>query len=263
MNEPGRPRRGDDHLAEIAAAATSDVMRLLGAYAVRYRFTLAGLAIKLDCTPLAVRHFFETRTPRAATVSRVARALGLSPLIERALTDRLDKRDAFNLRQCVQRAVLDRRAIFGDEFAVQDAIVAALDAASLEKRYAALTAFALAEAELKVPTGPGFDLAPELFALAGMLSFDLGAYVVGEARLEGREAEMLAARDWTLGAFAFSADDRQAIETIFARYVKPSLRAPRHALAGAIAEYHRQRQEPATLAGVLQGFTPNMKGTKP
>lgn len=270
IREQGRPKAGTNPLIAYAEEAPSKTIGVLVNEAVRRNLSLEGLAALSRRDPRSLAKTIAlTRTPHLATVTELAQALGFAPVVARALLHTLDERDelaerdAYNLRHSMLRAVLDRQAIFDNAFAVHDALVAALDAASLEKRYAALAAFVLAEVGLKSPTGPGFDLAPELFALADALGVDLAAHVADSTRFaEEREPEMLAARDWMFQAFPFSTDERATIAAICAHYIRPSDRAPGHALVAAVAEYHRRRREPETLAGILTGFAPTTKGTE-
>jgi len=235
-------------------------MRVLGAYAVRQEWSLANLARKVDCSALALRQFFESKNPRLETIGRVAAALGFATMVSRALHAPLDKRDAYALTQAVMQAVRQRGALFADPYATQAALLGALDDAPTENRYAALAAFEFARTGLIEPVDAGALLAPELFALATTLGVNLGERIASEARARARELDRCAARAWALEAFPLSDADHATVESIFAKHIAQSARAPLHALAAAQTAYRRLVNEPETLAGALAGFTPKPKG---
>ncbi len=216
-------------------------MALLGAFAVRQRYSLAGFARKVECTPLALRHFFEARSPRLETVERVSTALGFTPVVARVLIGALDKRDAYVLRGKVAGAVRRRGVLFDDVFAAQDALIIALDAATIERRYRALEAFELARVGLIEPQGGAAALAPELFALADLLDVKLGTFIADSVRRKARDFERCAVRAWVFEAFAFSPHDGAVVESIFARYIGEGPKTSLHALAAAQAAYSASR----------------------
>jgi hypothetical protein len=256
-----RPRLDESPLRDVAQdEGAHKAMRLLAAEAARRGLSLRELAMLVHRAPESLVRSLYARTPRLETVDLICNAMRLGRVTARALLGMLDERDAYNLRHAALRAVLDRGAIFVSAPAVQDALVSALDAAPLVERYSALAAFAIAAA--------GLGETSELFSLADALGLDLAAYIADEARLQERKDEMLAARDWALEllkASPSSGEDRAAITAVFARFVEPSDFAPRHALDAAVAEYRRHLTEPAppaTLAGILAGLPPPMKGPK-